>query len=119
MSVENIQLNLKQKINIKRIDIRGCSLLPDGRIVFSCYSSDTVRFINKEGVKLFQIGKDKTGSGTYDTVYIKDNNSVAVSSPSLSTEIPSGPCRTRLSLNSHCVIPCKSQHVTVLVLLFV
>ena len=78
-SLENIQLNLKQKINTKGTDIRGCSLLPDGRMVFSCYSSDTVRFINKEGIELFQIGKDKTGSSTYDTVYIKDNNSVAVS----------------------------------------
>jgi hypothetical protein len=80
MSVENIQLNLKQKINIKGRDIRGCSLLPNGRMVFSCYTSDTVRFINKEGVELFQIGKDKTGANTCDTVYIKDTNSVAVSS---------------------------------------
>ena len=82
MSVENVQLNLKQKINTKRRDIRGCSLLPDGRMVFSCCSSDTVRFINREGVELFQIGKDKTGANTYDTVYIKDNNTVAVSSES-------------------------------------
>ena len=80
MAVENIQLNLKQKINTKGRQIRGCSLLPDGRMVFSCYSSDTVRFINKEGIELFQISKDKTGSRTYDTVYIKDTNSVAVSS---------------------------------------
>ena len=80
MSVENIQLNLKQKINTKGSSIRGCSLLPEGRMVFSCYSSSTVRFINKEGVELFQISKDKTGSFTYDTVYIKDTNSVAVSS---------------------------------------
>jgi hypothetical protein len=29
---------------------------------------------------VFQIGKDKTGSSTYDTVYIKDNNTIAVSS---------------------------------------
>ena len=79
-SLENIQLNLKLKINTKGTDIRGCSLLPDGRMVFSCYSSHTVRFINKEGVELFQISKDKTGANTYDTVYIKDNNSVAVSS---------------------------------------
>jgi hypothetical protein len=79
MSVENIQLNLKQKINTKGTNIRGCSLLPDGRMVFSCYSSETVRFINKEGIESFQIGKDKTGSSTYDTVYIKYNNSVAVS----------------------------------------
>jgi hypothetical protein len=61
------------KINIKETNIRGCSLLPDGRMVFSCYSSDIVRFINKEGIELFQIGKDTTGSCTLDTVYIKDN----------------------------------------------
>jgi DNA-binding beta-propeller fold protein YncE len=82
MSVVNIQLNLKQKINIKGTDIRGCSLLPDGRMAFSCYSSDTLRFINKEGIESFMIGNDKTGSCTYDTVYIKDTNSVAVSSGS-------------------------------------
>jgi len=84
MSVENIQLNLKQKINIKGREITGCSLLPDGRMVFSCYSSSTVRFINKEGVESFQISKDKTGSRTYDTIYIKDYNSVAVSSGGIS-----------------------------------
>jgi DNA-binding beta-propeller fold protein YncE len=80
MSVENIQLNLKQKINTKGTNFRGCSLLPDGRMVYTCYHSSVVRFINKEGIQLFQIGKDKTGSNTYDTVYIKDTNSVAVSS---------------------------------------
>jgi DNA-binding beta-propeller fold protein YncE len=80
MSVEHIQLNLKQKINIKGINITGCSLLPEGRMVFSCNSTNTVKFINKDGIKSFQISKDKTGSSTYDTVYIKDTNSVAVSS---------------------------------------
>ena len=80
MSVNNIRLNLKQKISIKGEDIRGCSLLPDGRMVLSCCITNTVNFINKDGVELFQIGTDKTGSCTYDTVYIKDNNSVAVSS---------------------------------------
>jgi DNA-binding beta-propeller fold protein YncE len=80
MSVENIQLNLKQMINTKGRDIRGCSLLLDGRMVLSASSSHTVSFINTEGVELFQIGKAKTGSHSYDTVYIKDTNSVAVSS---------------------------------------
>jgi DNA-binding beta-propeller fold protein YncE len=80
MSVENIQLNLKQKINTKVTNFRGCSLLPDGRMVFSCFSSRIVTFTNKEGIGSFQIDKDKTGSCTYDTVYIKDNNSIAVSS---------------------------------------
>jgi WD40 repeat protein len=80
MSVENIQLNLKQKMNTKGTCTTGCSLLPNGRMVLSCSSSSTVSFINTEGVELFQIDRDKTGSRTFDTVYIKDNNSIAVSS---------------------------------------
>ena len=80
MSVDNIQLKLKQKINIKGYGIRGCCLLPDEIMVFSCYMADIVRFMNKDGVELSQIGKDKTGSCTYDTVFNNDTNSVAVSS---------------------------------------
>ena len=80
VSVDNIQLKLKQKINIKGGYIRGCSFLPEGRMALSCFATATVSFINKEGVELFQIGKDKTGSYAYDTVYIKDNNTIAVSS---------------------------------------
>jgi hypothetical protein len=53
ISVDNIQLNLKQKINIKGRSIRGCSFLPDSRIVLSCFSTDTISFINKEGVEIF------------------------------------------------------------------
>jgi hypothetical protein len=49
-------------------------------MVLSCWYDDTIIFINKEGVISSQIGKDKTGSYAYDSVYIKDNNSVAVSS---------------------------------------
>jgi hypothetical protein len=74
MSVANIQLKLKQKINSKGKNMRGCSLLSDGRMVFSCSLASAVSFINKEGVELFQIGKDQTGSETYNTVFIKDNN---------------------------------------------
>jgi hypothetical protein len=65
-------------INIKGTGIRGCSLLPDGRIVLSCYNADIVRIINEDGVELFQ--RTEIGSGTYDTVYLKDSNGVAVSS---------------------------------------
>jgi hypothetical protein len=48
-------------------------------MVFSCYEKGIVTFLNKEGVELFQLGKDKTGSLIYDTLYIKEDNSVAVS----------------------------------------
>ena len=80
MSVDNIQLKLKQKINIKEQNITGCCLSSDGIMVFSCYIANTVIFINKEGVELFQLDKDKTGCYAFNTVFIKDNNSVAVSS---------------------------------------
>jgi DNA-binding beta-propeller fold protein YncE len=79
MSVDNIHLNLTQKVNTKGKTITGCSLLPDGRMVFSCYEKHIVTFLNKEGVELFQICKDKIGSCNYDTLYIKEDNSVAVS----------------------------------------
>jgi hypothetical protein len=56
MSVDNIQLNLKRKINIKGSRMRGCSLLQDGRMVLSCYNDNTVSFMNTEGVELFHNG---------------------------------------------------------------
>jgi DNA-binding beta-propeller fold protein YncE len=48
--------------------------------ILFCKSTNTVSFINTEGVELFQIGRDKTGSYAFDTVHMKDNNSIAVSS---------------------------------------
>ena len=80
LPVENIQLTIKQKIHTKGKHIIGCSLLPDGKMALSCFNANTVSFFNKEGCELFQIGKYKTGSCTYDTVFIKDSNTVAVSS---------------------------------------
>jgi hypothetical protein len=80
MSVDNIYLKLKQKVNTKGENMTGCSLLPDGRMLLSCNNKNILTFLNKEGVELFQMGKDKIGSRTYDTLYIKEDNSVAVSS---------------------------------------
>ena len=54
ISIDNIQMTLKQKINIKGSGIRGCSLLPDGTMVLSCYSSNTVTCSNTNGVESFQ-----------------------------------------------------------------
>jgi hypothetical protein len=40
----------------------------------------TVWFLDKDGVELFQIGQDKIGCRPFNTVYIKEYNSIAVSS---------------------------------------
>jgi DNA-binding beta-propeller fold protein YncE len=68
-------------------------------MVFSCCNTNTVSFINTEGVELFQIGKDQIGSRTYDTVYIKDNNTVAVSSGGVDDR-----CKTIIDIVSQEVI---------------
>jgi hypothetical protein len=47
-------------------------------MVLSSYNDDIVRFINKDGVELFQIGKGKTGSFTYDTATTSPNWSMMV-----------------------------------------
>jgi len=109
MSVDNIQLKLKQKININLSNIRGCSLLPDGRMVLSCWDTSTISFINKEGSELFQIGKDKTGAETYDTVYIKDNNSLAVSSGDKGDNI----CITIIDIESQEIITTISMDTAI------
>ena len=71
MSVENIQLNLKQRVITKVERGTGCSLLPDGGMVFSCLDTDTVSVSNKDGAELFQIiSKDTTGFTIYDTVLV-------------------------------------------------
>ena len=49
-------------------------------MVFSCFIKHIITFWNKEGVEIIKIGKDKTGARTHDTLYIKEDNSVAVSS---------------------------------------
>ena len=46
MPVDKIQLKLTPKINIKGIGITGCSLLPDGTMVLSSYSTYAVSFID-------------------------------------------------------------------------
>jgi protein involved in ribonucleotide reduction len=58
-------------------DGRTIQCIADGRMVLSCCNANTVNFINKDGVEIFQIGKDKTGSCAIDRVYIKDNNTIA------------------------------------------
>jgi WD40 repeat protein len=54
-----MQLNLKLKIKKNMRSVRGCSLHPDGRMVFSCSSTNTVRCFTKDGVEIFQIWKEK------------------------------------------------------------
>ena len=79
-SVDNIQVNLKRKIHTQRRESTRCCFLPAGRMVFTCYGEHYLSFINSKGVEPFQIGSDKAESCTFDTVYIEEDNNIAVSS---------------------------------------
>ena len=49
-------------------------------MVFSCIRKHIITFGNKERVEIIKVGKDRIGSRTHDTLYIREDNSVAVSS---------------------------------------
>jgi hypothetical protein len=77
-SLNQTKLSYKIDTDLKTITT---SIQKFGEVVVESKPCEIKLFRKKEKqVELFQKGKDKTGSCTYDTVFIKDNNSVAVSS---------------------------------------
>ena len=89
--IDDIQLNRKQKINVITFPglikylmedyITGCSFLSDGIMAFSSSTVHGVFFLDKDGADRFEIRKDifNFGSTYCGIVYIKENNSVAMS----------------------------------------
>ncbi|CAG2216954.1 unnamed protein product [Mytilus edulis] len=78
-NIDNLTLTLQKRINTKMSGVRGCSLLPDCRMVFSSctwYSYDKIRVFKSDGSKDFEI---KDIGGTFDVVFIGDD-SIAVTS---------------------------------------
>ncbi|XP_052065992.1 uncharacterized protein LOC127705684 isoform X2 [Mytilus californianus] len=74
-SIDNLRLTLVQSVNTYSEDIRGCTILPEGRMVFSCYYPGYVTVVNQDGSKDFRIDSGHS----FDVINIKDNN-VAVTS---------------------------------------
>ncbi|CAG2253546.1 unnamed protein product [Mytilus edulis] len=68
-SIDNLALTLVQSINTYSRDVRGCTILPDGRMVFTCYSQGCVTVVNQNGTKDFTI---KQGNA-FDVLYLADN----------------------------------------------
>ncbi|XP_071121147.1 tripartite motif-containing protein 2-like [Mytilus edulis] len=74
-SIDNLALTLRRTVNTDAADIRGCTILPDGRMMFTCYSKHKIIVINKYGTTDFEIKLDRC----FDMVYI-GNNKIAVTS---------------------------------------
>ncbi|XP_052064538.1 uncharacterized protein LOC127704475 [Mytilus californianus] len=76
-SVEKAKLQISKQINMQGTNICGCCILPDGRLTFTYFCEKTVKVFNIEGSKVFEI---KIPSNVYDIVYIRADNTFAVTS---------------------------------------
>lgn len=75
-NIDNLSLTLQKSINTDLSNVRGCSMLPDGKMVFSCYDQYKIRVTKADGSKDFEIRKI---GPTFDVVFIGDDF-IAVSS---------------------------------------
>ncbi|CAC5424024.1 unnamed protein product [Mytilus coruscus] len=74
--IDSLTLTLQNHINTGLKNVRGCSLLPGGRMVFSCFSQNKLSVFKSVGLQDFEI---KNIADTFDVVYI-GNDCIAVSS---------------------------------------
>ncbi|XP_052089864.1 uncharacterized protein LOC127726526 [Mytilus californianus] len=75
-NIDNLTLTLQKRINTGLSEVAGCSMLPDGRMVFSCIRQNKVRVLKSDGSKDFEINDI---GDTFDVVFIGDD-SIAVTS---------------------------------------
>ncbi|XP_071123643.1 uncharacterized protein [Mytilus edulis] len=83
-SIDDLKLTLVQSINTYSEDVRGCTMLPDGRMVFTCYSclESYLTVIKPDGRIDFKINTDVA----FDVVYLKEDI-IAVTSGRFSDNI--------------------------------
>ncbi|XP_063425533.1 uncharacterized protein LOC134709294 [Mytilus trossulus] len=75
-NIDSLTLTLQKHINTGLKNVRGCSLLPGGRMIFSCFTQSKLSVFNSVGQLDFEI---KNIDDPFDLVYI-GNDCVAVSS---------------------------------------
>ncbi|CAC5403796.1 unnamed protein product [Mytilus coruscus] len=74
-SIDNMTLTLRKTIDINANEIRGCTIMPNGRMMFTCYNQKKVIAIHNDGTKDFVMKLDSC----FDIDYI-DNNIIFVTS---------------------------------------
>ncbi|CAG2231477.1 unnamed protein product [Mytilus edulis] len=76
-SIENIKLTIHTTIDTQENTIYGCCILPDDRLVFTYYLAKQLKVFSDKGSKDFEI---KMPCYPFDLVYIREDNTLAVSS---------------------------------------
>ncbi|XP_071136810.1 chromosome partition protein Smc-like [Mytilus edulis] len=77
--IDNLTLTLQKRINTELSNVHGCTLLPDEKMVFSCFRQGNIAVFKSDGSKDFVINEI---TRTFDVVYIADD-SIAVTSGGL------------------------------------
>lgn len=73
-TLNNLKVQLQNTINIDAKDVRGCCLLPDGRVVILCFLKKKVTFIKHNGSTDFEMVFPSVAS----LAYIKSANIIAI-----------------------------------------
>ncbi|XP_063396945.1 uncharacterized protein LOC134681306 [Mytilus trossulus] len=76
-TVDDLKLTLRQTIKTIGENITGCSLLPDGRMIFSCYFSGQINVMKTDGSLDFTL---HPGSYTSHIHFIEDSQKLVVTS---------------------------------------
>lgn len=76
-SLDNIKLQKSRQIDMQGTNICGCCILPNGKLAFTYFCDMMVKVFNIDGSKVNEI---KMPSNVYDIVYIRADNTLAVSS---------------------------------------
>ncbi|CAG2227285.1 unnamed protein product [Mytilus edulis] len=69
-NIDSLSLKLQKYINTDLSEVRGCSLLSDGRMVFSCRVPRKIRVLKSDGTKSFEMNNI---GDTFDVVPIGDD----------------------------------------------
>ncbi|XP_063397743.1 tripartite motif-containing protein 2-like [Mytilus trossulus] len=76
-SIDDIRLTLTQTVETTGEDITGCSLLPDGRMIFTCYTSNKIYVIKNDGSSDFIL---QPGERTSHVHFMEDGQKLVVTS---------------------------------------
>lgn len=77
-SIDNVTALLQQTIKTTSKNVRGCCILPDGRLALTCYNRAMLILIKADGYKDFEIqlpGAVDVTNGTRDNILIVSSNS--------------------------------------------
>ncbi|XP_052073618.1 uncharacterized protein LOC127711565 [Mytilus californianus] len=78
-TIDDVRLTLRQTVKTHGNDITGCSFLPDGRMIFSCYRNCLISVLQTNGSLHFTL---KPGFRTSQIYYIEESQKLVVTNGS-------------------------------------